>query len=93
MIFRHPKAVEQLLKNGVVATMRNYRYEVNRRVLIRTPRGVFYGRIIGVVPNTAENRQKLYRISGFDSPDEWLAEAAKLHKRIPRYIVVVQIVS
>jgi len=91
MIFRHHKAVEQLLKNRVVATMRNYRYGVNRKVLIKTPKGMFYGMIIDVIPNTPENRLRFYRISGFDNPDEWLAEAIKLHKRIPRYIVIVQI--
>jgi len=93
MIFRHPKAVQQLLKNGVVATMRSYKYEANRKVLIKTPEGVFYGVIIDVAPNTPENRAKFYRLSGFDSPDEWLLEAVKLHKRIPRYIVIVQIAS
>lgn len=90
MIFRHPKAVEQLLKNRVVATMRNYKYEVGRRVLIKTHRGVFYGRIIDVVPNTPENILKFYKISGFGTPEEWLMEAIKLHGRLPKYIVIVQ---
>jgi len=75
VIFRHPKVVDFLLKNGIMATMRNYKYEVNRRVLIRTPKGVFYGSIIDVVPNTPENRLRFYRISCFDNPDEWLLEA------------------
>jgi len=72
--------------------MRNCRYEVGRRVLIRTPKGVFYGRIINVVPNTSENRLKFYKISGFGTPEEWLMEAIKLHGRLPRYIVIVQII-
>jgi len=92
MIFRHPKVVEHLIRNRIVATMRNYKYEANRKVLIKTPKGVFRGRIVDVVPNTPENRAKLYRISGFNSPDEWLAEALKLHRCFPKYIVVVQIV-
>jgi len=91
VIFRHPKVVGFLLKHGIVATMRTYRYRQGQIVVIKTDRGTFRGRIVDVVPNTLENRMKLYKISGFDSPDEWLAEATKLHKRIPRYIVVVRI--
>jgi len=91
VIFRHSKVVDFLLKNGIVATMRNYKYEMKRRVVIRTPKGVFYGRIIDVVPNTSENRLRFYKISGFRTPEEWLTEAIELHGRLPRYIVVVQI--
>jgi len=85
--------IDSLLKNGIVATMRTWKYKPGQIVVIRTDRGTFRGRIVDVVPNTLENRMKLYRISGFDSADEWLMEAVKLHKKIPSYIVVVQIVS
>jgi len=81
------------LKHGIVATMRTWKYKPGQIVVIKTDRGAFKGKVVDVVPNTAENRQKLYRISGFDSPNEWLMEAIKLHKKIPRYIVVVQIAS
>jgi len=47
-------------------------------------------KIVDVVLNTPENRLRFYRMGGFDSLDEWLMEAIKLHKKIPRYIVVVQ---
>jgi len=93
VIFRHPKVVDFLLKNGRVATMRTWKYKPGQIVVIKTDSGTFRGRIVDVVPNTPENRLKFYKMSGFDNVDEWLMEAIKLHKRIPRYIVVVQINS
>jgi len=89
VIFRHPRAVEQLLRSGVVATMRSYRYRPGQVVRVRTPQGVFRGVVMAVYPNTPENRLELYALSGFNSPGEWLAEAIGLHGGIPRYIVVV----
>jgi len=91
MIFRHPRAVEQLVRFGVVATMRTYRYRPGQGVLIRIPGRVLRGRVAGVMPNTPENRLKYYMLSGFDSPDLWLAEALKLHSRIPDWIVIVEV--
>jgi len=93
VIFRHPKAVQQLFRDKIVATMRTYRYKPGQFVIIKTIYGVFRGKVVDVIPNTLENRVKLYRISGFDDPEKWLMEAIKLHKKIPRYIVVVQMIS
>jgi len=70
--------------------MRTYRYQLGQFVVIKTDRGTLKGKIVDVVLNTPENRLRFYRMGGFDSLDEWLMEAIKLHRKIPRYIVVVQ---
>ena len=61
MIFKYPKAVKHLFNNGIVATMRTYRYKPNQRVFIKTTHRTFRGRIVDVAPNTLENRLKFYR--------------------------------
>jgi len=91
VIFRHPKALRQLITSGIVATMRSFRYKKGQSVVIKTESGKLKGRIIEVVPNTPENRIKYYKLSGFETPEEWLAEAVKMHKKTPKYIVVVEL--
>jgi len=90
MIFRNKKALEQLLKNGVVATMRTYRYKEGIKILIN---GEYIGIVERVVPNNTETQKKYVNISGFSSVDEWKKTAEELHGRTPLFIVVVRLVK
>jgi len=104
MRFDSDKAFEQLMKHGIVATMR-----VQRKVRIgnrytdlyvkgmivnitRNGKRVGKGIILDVVSNTKENREKYVSISGFESVEEWEREAKRLHGRMPNVIVVVKLI-
>jgi len=92
MIFRHPKAIKQLLEKGEVATLRNYPYKPNTYVRIKIIRNgktrYHKGYIWNVIKDPDDTTLCLYaKISGFDNANEWLREAKKLHKTKPRYLV------
>jgi len=87
MSFRCRKALRQLLENGVVATMRMYRYEPQTEVLVN---GRYRCRVVDVYEASEDNMEKLVGVSGFDSVEEWLQEAIRLHRgRRPKWILVV----
>jgi len=103
MRFDNDKAFDFLMKNGIVATMRmNRKVKIGGRyadmyvkgaivVITRNGRRVGKGIIVDVVPNTEENRQRYVCISGFQSVEEWMQEAKRLHVRLPNSIVVVKL--
>jgi len=98
MIFKSSKALNFLLENGKVATMRDYPYRVNQTVYIKRVEGisrrtVAKARIEKVVLNNTTNRIKYFAMSGFSSPEEWLEEAISLNKKIPRYIIVLRLIK
>jgi len=98
MIFKSSKALGFLLENGRVATMRDYPYKVNQIVYVKMVKGidkktVAKAIIEKVVLNNTTNRIRYFEISGFSSPEEWLEKAIALHKKIPRYIVVLKLVK
>jgi len=86
MRFKSEPALNQLLKNKVVATMREFDYVAPRNVIINKK---WKGLIVGKFKNTPENRKYLVTISGFDSVNAWVKEAKKLSGKMPRWIYVV----
>ena len=98
MIFKSSKALSFLLENGKVATMRDYPYRVNQTVYVKMVEGidrktVAKAVIEKVVLNNTTNRIKYFDISGFSSPEEWLEEAISIHKKIPRYIIILRLIK
>jgi len=98
MIFRHPKAIKQLLERGEVATLRNYPYKPNTYVRIKIIQGgktrYYKGYIWNVIENPNDAILSLYaKVSGFDNSVEWLLEAIKLHGKKPRYLVYLWLVE
>ncbi|MEX0569101.1 MAG: hypothetical protein Q6363_008100 [Candidatus Njordarchaeota archaeon] len=94
MRFDSLKPYKQLIEHGVVATMRNYDYYPGQKIVIKSRyhRSNIHAVVQEVVKNNQENREKYLSISGFDSVDEWIQEAKKLHKKWPRLIVIVKLV-
>ncbi|NPA98922.1 MAG: hypothetical protein GXO43_06035 [Crenarchaeota archaeon] len=95
MRFIHPRVIDYIFGEGscgLVATMRNYRYRVGHSIRVRVGNKVFCGNVLAVVDNTRENAEKYVEYSGFNSVDEWLGEAIRLHHgRRPKYIVLVKL--
>lgn len=88
------KAFRQLVKEGVLATMRDFPYKVGRVVKIYH-RGRYVGWAIveDVVPVTEPNLRYFVGASGFDSVEEWIEEAKKLNRgRLPKYIVYINLI-
>ena len=85
------KAFRQLMREGVLATMRNYPYRVGSVVKVYH-RGRYVGKAVveDVVPVTEPNLRYLVGASGFDTIEEWVEEAKRLNKgRLPKYIVYI----
>jgi len=98
MIFKSFKALSFLLENGKVATMRDYPHRVNQTIYVQMPEGISRrtiakAKIEKVVLNNTMNRIKYFDISGFSSPEEWLEEAIRLNKKIPRYIIILKLIK
>jgi len=92
-VFTRHTVIMQVLKHRKIAVMRRRRHKEGQAVLIETYGMVIRGRVVEVVQNTAENRARLYEISGFKDPEVWLEEMVKLYGHHPRYIVVIAIDS
>ena len=95
--FAHPKPARALLSLGRVATVRSYPYRRGQRVRLRLESVGL--RLAGVVeevyPYSRGILERLWRLSGFDSAEEWRENAIGLHgseSRL-RYVVVVRLVS
>ena len=86
MQFKSERALNFLLTNGGVVTMRNYDYKVGRKVKINRK---YNGWIIGKILNSRAIREECYDLSGFDTIEEWEQEAIKLHGKLPKYIYIV----
>ena len=68
--------------------MRSYRYKIGQVVKVNNK---YRGVILAVLKNNEENRRLLVNCSGFDSVEEWLDTAKKLHRgKIPRFIILLQ---
>jgi len=103
MRFDSDKAFYFLMKNGIVATMRmNRKVRIGNRytdlyvrgmIVWITSRGkrVARGIIIDVVENNEENRRRYLPISGFETVEEWMEEAKRLHRRMPNSIVIIKL--
>jgi len=91
MMFKSKRALDFLLRNGIVATMRNTKYRLGQVVRINRE---LCGVIIEIHDNTRANRGKFVKISGFNTVEEWENEARKLHKgKLPRRIYIVKLLS
>jgi len=98
MIF-NSSMVQKYILNGarLVATIRRKGYyKVGKRVIVKVGDKRFYGKVITVAPLTPFSLGEYADYSGFQSVEEWIAEAEKLHKaRIDPNkfeIVVVEVV-
>jgi len=76
-----------------VATLRTGRFKVGQVVDVlecgRHHRG--YAEVVEVREASWRNVETYWRLSGFNSPEEWWDQALKLHGRRPRVIVFLQL--
>jgi len=82
MIF-NSHIVQQYILNGasVVATIRRKGYyKVGKRVIVKVGDKRFYGKVITVAPPTPFSLGEYATYSGFQSVEEWITEAERLHK-------------
>ena len=100
MIFNSP-TVQKYILNGarLVATIRRKGYYRvgEKRVIVKVGDKRFYGTIVAIAPVTPFSLSEYADYSGFESVEEWIAEAERFHKvRIdPKKfeIVVVEVSS
>ena len=82
MIFNSP-TVQKYILNGanVVATIRRKGYyRAGKRVIAKVGDKRFYGKVITIAPLTLFSLSQYADYTGFESVEEWIAEAKKLHK-------------
>jgi hypothetical protein len=84
MIFNSPN-VQKYILNGasIVATIRKKKkgyYRVGKRVIVKVGDKRFYGRVLAIAPVTPFSLSEYADYSGFESVEEWIAEAERLHK-------------
>ncbi|ADB57191.1 hypothetical protein [Archaeoglobus profundus] len=96
MRFRSLRAVSQLMRKGVVATMRNGKYHdlIGREIVIRDSRNIVFAkaRVIAVFENLKVFRKLLWKYSGFESLEAWEEKARELNMgRLPKYIVLLKL--
>ena len=91
MRLTHPKAIRQFAEHGVLATLRTWPYREGQMVVVNMPKGKKRARVVKVIerPSFRDVREHA-SISGFDTADEWYSAALRLHKRRPRYLVVIE---
>lgn len=88
MRFNNEKALNQFLSKGLVATLREYPYKTGDNIIINHKyRAKIKNSILK--PTYATIRHHVW-ISGFNSVQEWITIAMTLHKKMPRYLVVVE---
>lgn len=86
----HKKVVKFFIEHGFIATLRNFPYVAGQKVIVNMPHKKNRGRVILVFENwKREDLEKFVCISGFDSVDEWLETAVRLHGNVPKRLVVV----
>lgn len=100
MLFNNNKARRQFIEQGIVATMRNphfkFMYEIGKSYQIwqknysGEKKFHGWGRVLKLLPNTKENREKYRHISGFDSVEEWEQAAMKFDSSLPEKIIIVK---
>ncbi len=82
MIF-NSTTVQKYILNGakLVATVRRKGYyKVGKRVMVKVGDKRFYGRVVAIAPLTPFSLGQYADYSGFESVEEWIAEAERLHK-------------
>jgi len=75
--------VQKYILNGakVVATIRKAGYyKLGQRVVMKVGDRRFYGKVIAIAPLTPFSLSEYADYSGFQSVEEWIYEAEKLHK-------------
>ena len=88
MIFNNEKALNQFLSKGIVATLREYPYKSNQNIIINHK---YKAKVKNaILKPTFATIEHSVRISGFSSCQEWLDVARRLHKKLPRYLVIVE---
>jgi hypothetical protein len=75
--------VQKYILSGAkaVATIRKSRYyKLGQRVVMKVGDRRFYGKVIAIAPVTPFSLSEYVDYSGFQSVEEWIAEAERLHK-------------
>ena len=82
MIFDSPSVQKHILSGAsVVATIRRKGYyKVGKRVIVKVGDKKFYGKVIVIAPLTPFSLSEYADYSGFQSVEEWIVEAERLHK-------------
>jgi len=82
MIFNSSTVQKYILSGAkLVATIRRKGYyKVGKRVIVKVGDKRFYGKVIAIAPLTPFSLSEYADYSGFQSVEEWIAEAEKLHK-------------
>ena len=74
--------VQKYILNGakVVATIRKAGYyKLGQRVVMKVGDRRFYGKVIAIAPLSPFSLSEYADYSGFESVEEWIAEAERLH--------------
>ena len=82
MIFDSPTVQKYILSGAsVVATIRRKGYyRVGKKVVMKVGDKKFYGKVIAIAPLTPFSLSEYTDYSGFESVEEWIAKAERLHK-------------
>jgi hypothetical protein len=83
MNFDSPTVQKHILNGAnVVATIRRRKgyYKLGKRVILKVEDKRFYGKVIAIAPITPFSLSQYVDYSGFESVEEWIAEAERLHK-------------
>jgi hypothetical protein len=82
MIFNSPIVQKYILSGAkLVATIRKFGYyHIGQRVIMKVGDKRFYGKVIAIAPVTPFSLSEYADYSGFQSVEEWMYEAEKLHK-------------
>ncbi len=82
MIFDSPSVQKHILSGAsVVATIRRKGYyKLGKRVIVKVGDKKFYGKVIAIAPLTPFSLSEYADYSGFQSVEEWIVEAERLHK-------------
>jgi len=93
-------AVQKYILSGaklVVTIRKSGYYRLGQRVVMKVGDKRFYGKVIAIAPVTPFSLGEYVDYSGFESVEEWVAEAERLHKaRIDPNkfeIIVVEVLS
>ena len=82
MIFNSPTVQKYILSGAnVVATIRKSGYYyIGKRVVMKVGDKRFYGKVIAIAPLTPFSLSQYADYSGFESVEEWIAEAERIYK-------------
>ena len=81
MIFDSSTVQKYILSGAsVVATIRRKGYyRVGKKVVMKVGDKKFYGKVIAIAPLTPFSLSEYTDYSGFESVEEWIGEAERLH--------------